>query len=177
MNVEQQLELQAWVDGELGERDARRVAEFASIDPEAKALAGELRMVKAIVHGNEPEVALPESHDFYWSKIRRQIERADKFEPEARRVSWLFAWRRLLAPISAVALIASVSVVSLNLFNRGEVDDPLKYLVEVENLSDEVSSISYKSQSENMFVVYLYDKEQAPESDLELEPMDETVIQ
>jgi anti-sigma factor RsiW len=176
MNVEQQLELQAWVDGELPERDSRRVAELASTDPEAKALASELRMIKAVVHGNEPVVALPESPDFYWSKIRRQIEAADKAEP-VRRISWVFAWRRLLAPISAVALIASVSVVSLNLFNRGEVDDPLKYLVEVENLSDDVSSISYKSQSENMFVVYLYDKEQPTEVDLELEPMDETVIQ
>jgi anti-sigma factor RsiW len=176
MNVEQQLELQAWVDGELPERDARRIAQLASTDPEAKALAAELRMVKAIVHGNEPVVAFPENPDFYWSKIQRQIESADNAQPA--RVSWLFAWRRLLAPISAVALIASVSVVSLNLFNRGEVDDPHKYLVEVENLSDEVSSISYKSQSENMFVVYLYAKEQQPaEVDLELEPMDETVIQ
>ena len=65
----------------------------------------------------------------------------------------------------------------MNLFHYTAVDEGLKHLVEVENLSEHVGSISYKSQSENMFVVYLYNKEQEAEKDPELEPMDDTLVQ
>ncbi len=177
MNLEQQLKLQAWVDGELPDGEARRVAELAASDEAARALVGELRIAKTILAGNEPEVRFPESGDFFWSKIRREIERAEMVPAEAPRVSWAQAWRRMLAPLSGVALVAFLSVVSMNLFQRGEMDESLKYMVEVENLSDDVGSISYKSQSENMFVVYLYDRDKDAERDDELEPLDDAVIQ
>jgi hypothetical protein len=177
MNLEQELKLQAWVDGELSEREAREIAALAETDPAARALAGELRIAKSFLAGNEPEVKLPESREFYWSKIEREIERADKVAAGAPQLSWVQAWRRMLAPLSGVVLVAFLSVVSLNLFHQGEVDDGLKYMVEVENLSDDVASISYKSQSENMFVVYLYDKDRDVEKDADLEPMDDAVIQ
>jgi anti-sigma factor RsiW len=165
------------VDGELPEGEARRVADMTGSNKEAQAVVAELRMTKSILNGNEPDAKLPESREFYWSKIQREIERLEKAEPETRRVAWVFAWRRLLAPLSGMALIAFLSVLSLNLFHGPAVDDSLKYLVEVENLSEDVGSISYKSQSENMFVVYLYNKDQEPESDIELEPLGDTVIQ
>ena len=38
---------------------------------EALALADELRMTRAVLAGNEPERAVPESREFYWSKVRR----------------------------------------------------------------------------------------------------------
>ena len=171
MNLEQQLKLQAWVDGELSDREARQMAELAASDEAARTLVGELRIAKSILAGNEPEARLSEGRDFYWSKIARAIERADIAEAQAPRVSWVLAWRRILAPLSGRALIAFLSVVSLNLFNRGEIDDGLRHMVEVENLSEEIGSISYKSQSENMFVVYLYNKEQDVERDAELEPI------
>ena len=177
MNVELQLKLQAWVDGELPEGEARQVAGLVDHDQEALALAGELRMTKQFLGGNELEVKLPESREFYWSKIQREIERLDKPAVESRPDSWVFAWRRLLAPLSGVALIAFLSVLSMNLFHRGELDDSARYLVEVENLSEDIGSISYRSQSENMFVVYLYKKDQEPESDPEAEPADDTFFQ
>jgi len=82
-----------------------------------------------------------------------------------------------LAPLSGMALIAFLSLVSLNLVHDNDGDEGLKHLVEVENLSEHVGSISYRSQSENMFVVYLYNKEQETEKDPELEPMDEPIVQ
>ena len=177
MNLEQQLKLQAWVDGELPDGEARRMADLAGSEESARALVGELRIAKTILVGNEPEVKFPESPDFFWSKIRREIERTENVPAEAPRVSWVQAWRRMLAPLSGVALVAFLSVVSLSLYQRGEVDDSMKYMVEVENLSEDVGSISYKSQSENMFVVYLYDKDQETEKEAELEPMDDAVFQ
>jgi hypothetical protein len=70
-----------------------------------------------------------------------------------------------------VALVAFLTVVSLNLFQRGEIDDGRNYLGEVENLSEVIGSISYKSQSENMFVGYLYNNVQDVERGADLEPI------
>ena len=49
MNWKQQLELQAWVDGELSESDARRVAAMVESNATALALADELKMSKALI--------------------------------------------------------------------------------------------------------------------------------
>src|SRR5213592_3426760 len=117
MNAERQLKLQAWVDGELPESEARQVAKSVSADKEAQAIVGELQMAKAFLANNEPEVKLAESREFYWNKIQREIERLDKAKFESRPVSWIFSWRRLLAPLSGIALIAFLSVVSLNLLH------------------------------------------------------------
>lgn len=174
MNWDQQLKVQAWMDGELPEGEARQVAALVESDPAARALVAELRLTSGFLADNEPEAKLGESHDFYWSKIRRDIESLDKAAGrELRRSEWWLAWRRLLAPISGLALIAFVSLVSFNVFNRSPVNESLQHLVEVENLSEDIDSISYKSQSENMFVVYLYAKEKAAENDADVEPMDD----
>ena len=177
MNLEQQLKLQAWVDGELPEGEARDVAAFVHEQSEAQALAGELRVTKSFLVGNELEAKLPESGDFYWSKIQREIEREETAAARPPGVSWTFAWRRLMAPLSGVALIAFLSILSLNVFHRQSADDSASYLVEVENLSEDIGSISYRSQSENMFVVYLYKKDQDVENDPEAEPVDDTFLQ
>ena len=177
MNLEQQLKLQAWVDGELTEGEAREVAAFVQKHNDAQALVGELRVTNAFLAGNELEATLPESGDFYWSKIRREIEREEQAGARAAAVSWAFAWRRLIAPLSGVALVAFLSILSLNVFQRQSVDDGAKYLVEVENLSEDIGSISYRSQSENMFVVYLYKKDQEAEADPEAEPVDDLLLQ
>jgi len=177
MNVELQLKLQAWVDGELPDGEARQVAAIVEQDKDARALASELRMTKQFLAGNETEAKLPESREFYWSKIQREIERLEKPAAGSRPDSWVFAWRRLLAPLSGVALVAFLSVLSLNLFHRAEIDESARYLVEVENLSEDVGSISYRSQSENMFVVYLYKKDQEAGADTEAEPIDDAFFQ
>ena len=177
MNLEQQLKLQAWVDGELPEAEARQLAALVHEHNDARDLVGELRATKSFLAGNETEATLPESGDFYWSKIRREIEREEQAASRPAAVSWAFAWRRLIAPLSGVALVAFLSILSLNVFQRQSVDDGANYLVEVENLSEDIGSISYRSQSENMFVVYLYKKDQEAESDLEAEPIDDTFLQ
>jgi negative regulator of sigma E activity len=178
MNMEQQLRVQAWLDGELPEAEARQVEGLVNGDQQAQSLVAELRMTGKALAGNEPEMKLPETREFYWGKIQREIERLDKAaEVASRPVPWMTDWRRWLAPLSGIALVAFFSLLSINVFRQPLGEDGMNYLVEVENLSEHVGSISYKSQSENMFVVYLYNKDQEAEIDPEAEPVDDTVIQ
>ena len=183
MNIELQLKLQSWVDGELDGNQAREMVALVEQDGNARALAAELRMTHGFLVGNEPETKLPESVDFHWSKIRHEIERQEAtiiHQSGRGSADWLAAARRLLAPLSGVALVAFVSVVSWNLFNAGKADDPTRQLVETESLSEHVGSISYKSQAENMFVVYLYDKDSgvsATDADVDVEMIDDMLIQ
>jgi len=167
MNQEFELKLQAWVDGELPKREVSRLATEIERNPDAQALLAELKMTRGFLAGNEPEVVLPESREFYWSKIQREIERLERTPVEEPSIPWYLAVRRLLAPLSGLALVAFLSVLSINLFYQP--DDPTRQLVETENLSEHVGSISYRSQSENMFVVYLYAKE-SESGDAEVDP-------
>ena len=174
MNEDRLLQLQAWVDGELPDGEASRLAEWVRGNADAEALVAELRITRSFMAGNEAEVCLPaaESRDFYWSKIARAIAQGEQREQPAEPAAaqpfgWLLAWRRLLAPASGLALVAFVSVLSLNVYHQHELNDRALHLVEVENLSEHVGSISYKSQSENMFVVYLYNRDKEPEAEVD----------
>ena len=96
MSEEQQLKLQAFLDGELSENDSREVAAWLARDADATALVGELRNTRQALAGFEPALKVPESREFYWSKIQREIQHR---EPETvpapgRSVSWFRArWR------------------------------------------------------------------------------------
>jgi anti-sigma factor RsiW len=179
MNRELELKLQAWLDGELGGREAREVAERLNSDAEARALVAELRLTREMLAENEPEASLTESRDFYWSRIRQRIEQSERETSERpAQVSWIFAWRRMLVPAAGVALVCFATMLSLNFFQRQSVDNTLANLVEVENPSEHIGSISYRSPAEKMFVVWLYDKESDTEPKSEMpELMDDMTIQ
>ena len=184
MNAELMLKLQAWVDGELPASEAARIAELVRTDSEAAALAAELKMTRGFLAGNEPQVKLPESREFHWSKIQRAIERAEA-EPVAREsMPWLAALRRFLVPVSGLALVAFLTVVSINLFHRsapsGTTGDEL--LVEEETLSRYIDTSTYNKPADNMFVVYIINKEDVEADPMDLDPdldedMDDPVIQ
>lgn len=185
MNAELMLKLQSWVDGELSETEARQVAELVRTDKEAAALATELRMTDGFLAGDEPEVKLAESREFYWSKIERAIERAEAGTPERESLPWFAALRRYLAPMTGFALVAFITVASIGVFNRDQsgMSGDLQ-LIEEQNLSQHVDTVSYKAKSENMFVVYIVNKHEtdddddAAEADWEFdEEMDDAVIQ
>ena len=71
MNQDRELQIQAFVDGELSARQARKVEEWLATDAEAQALLRELQATKAALAQNEPQLTLPETREFYWSKIQR----------------------------------------------------------------------------------------------------------
>ena len=82
INHETELKLQAYLDGELPAGEAKAIADLLGRDAGAKALYQELRIAKSFLVENELERALPESREFYWSKIQRQIERVESTQAD-----------------------------------------------------------------------------------------------
>ncbi len=107
-----QLKIQSYLDGELSEREARQLSELLARDRDAAALLQELRQTHQILSVYEP-APLPESRDFYWSKIRREIVRLEAVPLEPAPISVFTALRRLLVPATAVAIVAVVSVIAV----------------------------------------------------------------
>ncbi len=111
MDYEAQLKLQAYLDGELPEGEAKEVANWLARDQEAVALLGELRQTRKALAGFEDGVRLPEAREFYWSKIEREIERLDVKREEPVGVPFSVKLRRILMPASAVALVALIGMI------------------------------------------------------------------
>jgi anti-sigma factor RsiW len=173
MKAELELKLQAYLDGELSVGEAREVEASLARDSEAQQLLTELRTTVGVLRDNEPQVTLPESRDFYWSKIERAIERAEP-EPVAPLLAFWYSLRRILVPVAGVALVLFLGIASLKV---NTASDPLAHLVEVESLSEHVSSFSFRSQSQNMFVVWLHenaDEQAAADSD---DDFDDAILQ
>ena len=106
MTEEQQLKLQAFLDGELPEREAREILSWTQRDREATALLAELRNTRQAMVKSEPHFSVPETREFYWSKIAREIQRLDPQEVAVLKASIFAAWRRFLLPASTVAALA-----------------------------------------------------------------------
>lgn len=112
MEYQDQLKLQSYLDGELSKAEAREVSAWLARDQEAMALATELRQTNAALGGFEQEVRLPESHDFHWSKIKRQIEHEERLEPApAAVVPWSVRLRRFMMPLTGLAVAALLLLV------------------------------------------------------------------
>lgn len=173
MNGDLELKLQAYLDGELPEREAQSVAKWVAEDKEAQALLAELKTAKAFLAGNEPELSVPETREFYWSKIQREIQRLDQVQGSRGIVEW-FGWQKYLAPLAGVALVVLFAIGAFNIYNARMRNNDLHHLAEIENLSDEMGAFSFRS-SENMFVVWVYDKtaDESPEPEL----IDDLLIQ
>src|SRR5687767_7086210 len=99
MKEEMQLKLQAYLDGELPAAEAREVADWIAQDADAPMLFAELKNTRGALKAFESEIKLPESREYYWSKLERRIERLEKTEEVEDPPVWLYALlRRFLAP-------------------------------------------------------------------------------
>jgi anti-sigma factor RsiW len=105
MNLEQQLKLQAFLDGELPEREAREILAWTQRDHEAAALLAELKNTRQAIAKSEPHLSVPESRAFFWSKIEREIQRLEPQTTSAPDVSIFTSLRRFLLPASGVAAL------------------------------------------------------------------------
>jgi len=111
MDYNAQLKLQAFLDGELPKAEASEMASLVTRDREAAALLEELRNTDKVLAGFEGGIELPESRDFFWSKVQREIQRLEAPAPKFAPASLLARWRRLLVPASALALVLVTVVV------------------------------------------------------------------
>jgi anti-sigma factor RsiW len=111
MDYDAQLKLQTFLDGELPEAEASEVANWVARDREAAALLEELRNTGKALAGFEAGIQLPESRDFFWSKIQREIQRLEAPAPQSAPAPLFALWRRFLVPASALALVFVAGVV------------------------------------------------------------------
>ena len=114
MDYQDQLKWQAYFDGELPEGESREMADRLARDPDAAALLTELRQTREAMAGFEDGIRLPEARDFYWSKIKREIERQDAPAAELRASVPLIArLRRLLVPVGGLAFLVIIGILSI----------------------------------------------------------------
>jgi anti-sigma factor RsiW len=105
VDYDAQLKLQACLDGELSPRRARRLQGRLAGDPEAQALLRELKATTGALAAFDQDLKLPESREFFWSKIEREIRRLPQPEPARAPASLLAGWRRWLTPAGALAAV------------------------------------------------------------------------
>ena len=162
MDFDAQLKLQAYLDGELSEAEARAVAKLLAQDQEAVLLLGELRNTRQAVKGAEAIVQLPESREFYWSKISREIERLDQPQRVEQKQPFLFRLQRFLVPVTGALAVAVF--LGITLFGNSGTT-----LGETELATEDMGAITFRSESEGMTTVWLYDRGDSELSD-ELAP-------
>jgi anti-sigma factor RsiW len=118
--LESQLRLQAYLDGELPAGEARELESLLRTDREVQDLLAELKATNAALAGHEASIRVPASREFYFSKIRRDIERAEASVPGTRPVSWLSLWRSFLLPTAAVSVAV---IATLLMLRSGDIAD------------------------------------------------------
>ena len=159
MNRELQEKIQAWVDGELDASEARRIADLTQSDPSALALANNLRGFRDLVRQHPPERRVDASRDFYWSRIRQGIERAETTRPArstpetapnpARWLAWFIP--------SAVVALAAVFVLRPESTPIPARESQAPVLVEhvVESPLEEMNTLTFYSSNDAMTVVWV----------------------
>jgi anti-sigma factor RsiW len=151
MNVDVGIKLQAHLDGELTGREGQQVAALIENDAEARALFGELQQTRTMLKGNEPELRLPESREFFWSKIERELDRLEAAPAESNTPAWVLFFRRRLGAVSGVAVTAALVVFAA--FQLNIVSPTL--LEEIDNPLDDVGTFSFRSESQKMTLVWI----------------------
>jgi anti-sigma factor RsiW len=151
IDLETKLKLQAYVDHELSDREARDISARLDRDAEARALCAELTQLRTLVAAHELEVRLPESREFYWSKIQREILRsaAQGVRSNPVRQPW---WTRLLAPAAGLTVLLVTALVFIRPHTAAS---RLSLLHEIESPREDTSTISFHSQSAGMTVVWV----------------------
>lgn len=163
---ETQNKIQAFLDGELAETEARNIAALIARDRGAAALHTELKNTRHALVGVEQGITLPESREFYWSKIRRGIERLE-LSPPVEAAPSLWQWiSRLLKPVAAMAAVVVLGSV---LFHAtGNPSGGSDFLI----ASADMDAITYRDDSDGTTYVWFAD---ATENDVANDTDDTTL--
>jgi anti-sigma factor RsiW len=155
MNDELAIKVQAFLDGELPEAEAREISALIAGDADVAALHKELKNTRAALAGFEKRITLPETREFYWSKIQQDIERAAAAQerPASEPVS-LFRWlRRALIPLAGFAALALVLVFTLK---PAPTPTPVSQAAQgMEVASDDSSAMTYRDYQTGTTLVWL----------------------
>jgi len=151
MDNEVELKLQALLDGELPTAEANDVTSLLARDRAAAALVEELRHTRAALAGFEAEVRLPESRDFFWSKIERDIRRLERPARQPVASLPLALLRRFLVPASALAVVIGAGVVLL----RPSGPSGLTPAAEIETAVADSGAFTYRDYSAGTTLVWV----------------------
>ena len=159
MNEEAQFKLQAHLDGELPAGEAAEVQQWLARDPEARALLAELQNTNAALAGHEPEMKLPETREFFWSKIEREIGRQSVAAAPSRKSFWArWGWRGLV-PAGGLAVAC---LFALHLAHPGAA--VAEFVPELELATDDMGAYTYRNQEDGLTMIWLYDRTSATQS-------------
>jgi anti-sigma factor RsiW len=151
MEYEAQLKLQAFLDGELPEGEASKVTDWVARDREAAALLEELRNTRGALAGFEAGIQLPESREFFWSKVQREIQRLETPAPKPAPTPLLALLRRLMVPVSALAVVLVAGVV---LFRPAGPFGPV-HTAGIETALADAGAFTYRDYSAGTTLVWL----------------------
>lgn len=155
MSEEQEMKLQAFLDGELPEGEAREVAALVARDADAMALLTELRNTRQALANFESALKLPESREFYWSKIQREIERLEPVAAPVQSVSLFARLRRFLIPMGTVAALAIAGLFAYREFFPTSAPASASHSVQLKAMLADAGAFTYRNQSEGVTVVWL----------------------
>jgi anti-sigma factor RsiW len=150
---EQELQLQAYVDGGLTQAESERISRWIEKDPGARAVVDGLRRVHELMQVGEAEVAVPVSRAFYWSKIEQAISSEKSSEVANRETGRGRFWLRILVPAFGLAALALV----LRLWVSGpeEPETVARYFHEIEAPLAEENAMTFHSEAAAMTVVWV----------------------
>lgn len=148
MKAELQLKVQAYLDGELPAGEAREVADLVARDAEARSLHAELNHTRGALRTFESELKLPESREFYWSKIQRDIARLERPQPVEAPAGFGLWLRRWLAPAGAVAALVIAATMAWQKLPTG-------FMTETETALADSDAFTYRDYSKGMTLVWL----------------------
>lgn len=153
MNEEFQLKLQAFLDGELSEKEKHAVETTLASDSEARALLAELKNTNAAFAIFAQETKLPESREFFWSKIQREI-RSQEARPVANAsTGFSTLLRRFLVPAGSFAALVLVGFLAFKQIGGTSKIADLSGGVEVAMSDSE--AFTYNDHAAGMTVVWL----------------------
>ena len=151
MDYNAQLKLQALLDGELPEAEASGVTKWLDRDREAAALLEELRHTRVALTGAEMGVRLPESREFFWSKVQRGIQRLESPAQKPARPSYLVILRRLLVPASTASVVLIAGLVLL----RSTLTPAITTATVLETAVADSGAFTYRDYSAGATLVWL----------------------
>lgn len=143
------LKLQAFVDGELPESGQAEIAALIARDSDVNALVKELKQTRQALASFDEDLELPESREFYWSNIEREINQFSQQEVEAPRASLASILFRWLMPVTCVAgLVIAGLLFFRNPWSGGEE-------IAWQAANDGVSAFTYHDYEEGTTLVWL----------------------
>jgi hypothetical protein len=153
MNHELELKVQAFLDGELDASQAGELEAQMRVLPQAGALLTELTNTRAALRGNEPEYTLPESGEFYWSKIERAIHRAERQpQPAPGPFPLLSAWWHRYWPqlsgAAAAAMLLTLALIRFGGINGATWED-------IETPLNDTGTFTFRSEQQRMTLVWV----------------------